>query len=267
MNNKNIYFHVGLPKTGSTFLQKNFFPKLKNIKYINTNKYRRCINIIQKTNYNNYLISREFDRELEYEIKKITAAFPETKIIIVFREHKKWISSQFKKYSKNGFHYSFENFFNENNTGFWKDEDMIYKKKIEIIKKHSKHKPLVLNFEELKSNPYSYLTKISNYTKSKFKKSSISLNIVHKSYSEKQLIFLKGFCRIFKNKQPTYYSNDRLKQWLFFRPWWLLFHLVMYLAYFIPKKFIVKKPLIDKKYLNKTMNKYKKDWDYILKYT
>ena len=49
MNNKKIFFHVGLAKTGSTFLQKNFFPKLKNIKYISTHKYKRCINIIKKT--------------------------------------------------------------------------------------------------------------------------------------------------------------------------------------------------------------------------
>ena len=50
MNNKNIYFHVGLAKSGSTFLQKNFFPKLQNIKYISTHKYRRCIKIIKNTN-------------------------------------------------------------------------------------------------------------------------------------------------------------------------------------------------------------------------
>ena len=267
MNNKNIYFHVGLAKTGSTFLQNNFFPKLKNIKYISTHKYRRCIDIINNTNYDSYLISREFDRQLEGEVKKILNHFPETKIIIVFREHKKWISSQFKRFSKNGYHFKFEDFYNNTNSGYWKNEDMIYIDKINIIKKYSKYDPLVLNFDELKINPHSYLTKISEYTKSNYNKSNISLNVVHKSYSEKQLIFLKGFCRIFKPNPPKYYADNKLKHWLYFRPWWLLFHLVMYVAYFLPKNMIVKKPLIDNNYLKKTMKKYKSDWDEILKYT
>ena len=267
MNNKNIYFHVGLAKTGSTFLQNNFFPKLKNIKYISTHKYRRCIDIINNTNYDSYLISREFDRQLEGEVKKILNHFPETKIIIVFREHKKWISSQFKRFSKNGYHFKFEDFYNNTNSGYWKNEDMIYIDKINIIKKYSKYDPLVLNFDELKINPHSYLSKISEYTNSNYSKSNISLNVVHKSYSEKQLIFLKGFCRIFKPNPPKYYADNKLKHWLYFRPWWLLFHLVMYVAYFLPKNMIVKKPLIDNNYLEKTMKKYKSDWDEILKYT
>lgn len=267
MNNKNIYFHVGLAKTGSTFLQNNFFPKLQNIKYISTHKYRRCIDIINNTNYDSYLISREFDRQLEGEVKKILNHFPETKIIIVFREHKKWISSQFKRFSKNGYHFKFEDFYNNTNSGYWKNEDMIYIDKINIIKKYSKYDPLILNFDELKINPHSYLTKISEYTNSNYKKSNISLNVVHKSYSEKQLIFLKGFCRIFKPNPPKYYADNKLKHWLYFRPWWLLFHLVMYVAYFLPKNMIVKKPLIDNNYLKKTMKKYKSDWDEILKYT
>ena len=267
MNNKNIYFHVGLAKTGSTFLQNNFFPKLQNIKYISTHKYRRCIDIINNTNYDSYLISREFDRQLEGEVKKILNHFPETKIIIVFREHKKWISSQFKRFSKNGYHFKFEDFYNNTNSGYWKNEDMIYINKINIIKKYSKYDPLVLNFDELKINPHSYLTKISEYTNSNYKKSNISLNVVHKSYSEKQLIFLKGFCRIFKPNPPKYYADNKLKHWLYFRPWWLLFHLVMYVAYFLPKNMIVKKPLINNNYLGKMMKKYKSDWDEILKYT
>ena len=263
MNSKKIYFHVGLAKTGSTFLQKNFFPKLQGIKYISTHKYWRCINIIKKTNFDSYLISREFDRQFEFEVKKILKEFPQTKIIIVFREHKKWISSQFKRFSKNGYHFPFEKFYNNENSGFWKKNDMIYEEKLKIIKKFSAASPLVLNFDELKINPHSYLSKISNYTNSHYNESDINLNVVHKSYSEKQLIFLKNFCKKFKKNPPKYYANNKIKHWLLYRPWWLLFHLVMYIAFFIPKKIIVKKPLINQRYLDDCMDKYRKDWKLI----
>ena len=95
MNNKNIYFHVGLAKTGSTFLQNNFFPKLQNIKYISTHKYRRCIDIINNTNYDSYLISREFDRQLEGEVKKILNHFYTMILQIRFRQLKKFTKVQY----------------------------------------------------------------------------------------------------------------------------------------------------------------------------
>ena len=119
------------------------------------------INIINNTNHKSYLISREFDRQLETEVKKILSHFPQTKVIVIFREHGKWISSQFKRLSKNGWHWGFKDFYNNNNTGYWKNEDMIYSKKIDIINKYSNSKSLILRFEELKSDPHSYLKKIS----------------------------------------------------------------------------------------------------------
>ncbi len=53
---------------------------------------------------------------------------------------------------------------------------MIYIDKINIIKKYSKYDPLVLNFDELKINPHSYLTKISKYTNSNYNKIESSQN-------------------------------------------------------------------------------------------
>ena len=60
--NKNIYFHVGISKTGSTFLQKRVFPKLSKITYIPTNKYHRVFEEIKNSDSNKVLVSREFDR-------------------------------------------------------------------------------------------------------------------------------------------------------------------------------------------------------------
>ena len=276
--NKEIYFHVGLAKTGSTFLQKNFFPYLKNIKYISAHDYINSIDIINKTNYKSYLISREFDKQFEREIKKFISYFPDTKIIVVFRRHDQWIASQYKRSVKNGWHWSFKNYYNINNKGIWKNSDLTYMNKLKIIKKYSKSKPLILKFEELKKDPFNYLNKISNYTDSKYLKTEISLKTVHKSYSEKQLIFLKKFCKIFKKTPPIYYdyqeitldktisNTNRIKHWLFYRPWWLLFHLVMYTSLLIPKSLIVKNSLINKNDLAEIKNKFKEDWKKVFKY-
>ena len=276
--NKEIYFHVGLAKTGSTFLQKNFFPYLKNIKYINTHDYVNCIDIINKTKYKSYLISREFDKQFEDEISKFISYFPDTKIIIVFRRHDQWIASQYKRAVKNGWHWDFKNYYNINNKGIWKNTDLTYMNKLKIIKKYSKSKPLILKFEELKKDPFNYLNKISNYTDSKYLKTQILLKNVHKSYSEKQLIFLKKFCKIFKKTPPKYYdyqeitldktisNTNRIKHWLFYRPWWLLFHLVMYTSLLIPKSLIVKNSLINKNDLAEIKNKFKEDWKKVFEY-
>ncbi len=276
--NKEIYFHVGLAKTGSTFLQKNFFPYLKNIKYISTHDYINCIDIINKTNYKSYLISREFDKQFEREIKKFISYFPDTKIIVVFRRHDKWIASQYKRAVKNGLHLDFKNYYNINNKGIWKNSDLTYMNKLKIIKKYSKSKPLILKFEELKKDPFNYLNKISNYTDSKYLKTEISIKTVHKSYSEKQLIFLKKFCKIFKKTPPKYYdyqeitldktisNTNRIKHWLFYKPWWLLFHLVMYTSLLIPKSLIVKNSLINKNDLAEIKKKFKEDWKKVFEY-
>lgn len=276
--NKEIYFHVGLAKTGSTFLQKNFFPYLKNIKYVSTHDYINSIDIINKTNYKSYLISREFDKQFEREIKKFISYFPDTKIIVVFRRHDQWIASQYKRAVKNGWYLDFKNYYNINNKGIWKNSDLTYMNKLKIIKKYSKSKPLILKFEELKKDPFNYLNKISNYTDSKYLKTEISLKTVHKSYSEKQLIFLKKFCKIFKKTPPIYYdyqeitldktisNTNRIKHWLFYRPWWLLFHLVMYTSLLIPKSLIVKNSLINKNDLAEIKNKFKEDWKKVFKY-
>jgi len=45
---KEVYFHVGLGKTASTYLQYQLFPKLKGIKYFQRSSYKRYHKIIEK---------------------------------------------------------------------------------------------------------------------------------------------------------------------------------------------------------------------------
>ncbi|RLD17565.1 MAG: hypothetical protein DRI36_03430, partial [Caldiserica bacterium] len=100
---KEVYFHVGLGKTGSKYLQFVFFPKLKGIYYIHFSKYKKSKEIIKRKNFKKFLVSREFDRQFEDEINWFSKDFPDAKPIMVLRRHDSWILSQFKRFIKNGY--------------------------------------------------------------------------------------------------------------------------------------------------------------------
>ena len=118
---KNIYFHVGISKTGSTFLQKRVFPRLSKITYIPTNKYHRVFEEIKNCSSTKVLISREFDRQFEREVTLFSIKHRDATPIIVFRKHEDYLVSQYKRFVKNGFKGEIEDFFDlKNDNGFFK---------------------------------------------------------------------------------------------------------------------------------------------------
>ena len=132
-----IYFHVGTGKTGSTFLQTRIFPLLKEIYYIPTNRYHKIFQEIEKSSATKILVSREFDQQLEREVKRFSEKHPSTIPIIVFRRHDGYIASQYKRFVKNGFIGNFQAFFDlQNNEGYFKKSDLDYKSHVALLKKH-----------------------------------------------------------------------------------------------------------------------------------
>jgi hypothetical protein len=255
-----IYFHVGLGKVASSYLQQRVFPKLENITYIPTNKYKQCKEIIAERGPGKYLISREFDRQFEREVRWFTKTYPDTHIIILFRDHGSWIASQYRRYVKNGWYWDFEKFFDlKSDGGFWKTDQLFFYPKLEIIESCTDKKPLVLFHEELKGDPWVFFDKISRYANATYSKEKISLSQVHKSYTEKQLLVLRTFCRKYVRYVPRGKDN-MLHHWLTFRPWWAFFHLIMYVAALFPKAWVPEESLIDKAYLDEINKAYSADW-------
>lgn len=266
MPNQDIYFHVGLGKVASTYLQHEFFPKLRSIEYIPTNRYRKSKQILAKKGPGSYLVSREFDRQFEREVTQFCETYPDAKIIVIFRKHSSWIASQYRRYAKNGFHWGFEKFMDfEKDEGHWKQKDLLFYPKLEVIERCSTQKPLVLFYDDLKEDPWAFLQRIAEFTGSSFDKTQVSLDSVHTSYSEKQLKVLQAFCRRFKKQLPRAYHNKVL-HWLLYRPWWGLFHLVMYTAVLVPDSWIPDAPLISKKQLDEIDQRYQEDWDRVRQY-
>ena len=266
MPEKDIYFHVGLGKVASTYLQHEFFPKLQSIEYIPTNRYRKVQQILSNKGPGKYLVSREFDRQFEREVTSFCATYPDAKIIVIFRKHSSWIASQYRRYAKNGFHWGFEKFMDfEKDEGHWKQKDLLFYPKLEIIERCSTQKPLVLFHDDLKKDSWAFLKQIADFTGTSFDRQVVSLDKVHTSYSEKQLKVVQAFCRRFKKQLPRAYHNKVL-HWLLYRPWWALFHLVMYAAIFIPDQWISEAPLISKEKLDDIDQRYARDWERVREY-
>ena len=64
-----IYYHVGLGKAASTYLQNRIFPALDGIRYIHRDRYRRYRSIIDKSHDDRYLVSREAAFRLDQRLE------------------------------------------------------------------------------------------------------------------------------------------------------------------------------------------------------
>jgi len=267
-NLSEIYFHGGLSKTGSTYLQYKFFPKLKNIQYIQRTKYKgeRYLKIINKSESVKFIISAEFDHQLEKELINISSNFPNVKFILVFRKHSSWIASQYRRYIKNAHSMSFSKFFDlENDSGPWKQADLYYMKKIKLLEKYLVETPLLLNYEDIKTDPYVFFNKISDFTGSEYEKDSVNLKPKHKSYNEKQLKVIRKLSRCFFPQKDFVINNYALRQTYRYLKM-IPRTLILYSVYLIPNFLMNNKPLIPEDELNMIDKFYENDWNDLLKY-
>ncbi len=263
---KTIFFHVGTGKTGTTFLQYKIFPKLNGIYYIQRTRYKKVEKIINSTNFNKYLISNEFDQQLEREVKWFSSIFPQTIPIIVFRRHDSYIASQYRRFVKNGFAGKFVNFFDlENDKGFFKKHDLDYCNQIKILEKYFNKKPIVLIYEDLKENKIEFIKTITKILDVSVDFKKLNLNRKHTSYSEKQLKAVFALSKHINIRKRRVFKNNILH--LFWRLYLSsIRYPTLYIAKILPKSFFSSTPLIPKNELEKVQEYYKNNWEECLNY-
>lgn len=259
MAEKEVFFHVGLGKTASTFLQKKIFPNLRGVHYVPARRYGKSKKIIRESAARKILISREFDRQFEEEARRFAKDFPEARLIIVFRRHDEWIASQYKRHVKNGFFMPFEAFLDiDRDQGHWKKQELDYQGKLNVIYECFVHRPLILIYDDLIGRPQEFIGKITSYLGID-PPEKICHERVHASFSDKQLLVLRAFCKKYIGTVPINYRN-KTKHWLLYRPVWAFYHLILYAAKFIPPSRAPEGPLIDDARLRTVKQEYLKDW-------
>lgn len=190
MKQPEIYFHVGMGKTGTTFLQYQVFPKIRGLRYLHGSQKRRTRRIIAKGKSDKYLVSGEQDnRFIERSLKNFSDPFNFARPILVIRRHDEWITSQYRRYLKNGNHWRFADFFDlEKDEGYWKQESLYYYPIVLLLEKYFLHKPLVLLYDDLKKDPRTFILNLVEYMGAGIRMDRINLSPRHTSYNKKQLM-------------------------------------------------------------------------------
>lgn len=265
-SDKKIFFHVGLGKTASTYLQKRVFPFFENVEYIQrASRFANAVEIIAKGNAERYFISREFDQQFEYEVKKFSAHYPDSKVIIVFRRQDAWIASQYRRFFKNGHVIPFTKFFDlKNDSGMFTKKDLTFYHYIELTEKYFTQKPLVLFYDDLRKDPMAFFDVFADTVGVKYDKEKINLDKKHSSYSEKQLKTLKKVGGVVNLRK------DNMKYQFLYPIRRFYTNLIRYSTLFIgkhlPDSWYSDEPLINPDELKEVRDYFEADWQSVIEY-
>ncbi len=266
------YVHVGLAKTGSTFLQRHVFPKFRGIHYIKKSNYFKKTDIITRSTFNTFLFSHESiikNKRIIRDngrIKDLSKEYPNAKIIIFFRRHDRWIKSKYYYYiRKNGFE-PFNRYFDlEHDTGKVKKEMLDYGRDIRLIESHFPTKPLVIFQEELARHPSKVIALLADYMGAHYSEKDINLNTINTAFSLKQLRTIRSFNSVFKYKPSRHpvklirRTHKNLRK--------LAVHGVGLFSLCIPDSFQnIDEPLIPHEKLNEIREYFADDWQFCLDY-
>ena len=197
-----IFFHLGFPKTGSTFLQNRIFPYIPGINFFKKHHFRKYKKLTP-TNGEKYFFTYEKDINIRAELDRIKEKFPENSyIILVFRPHYSWIVSKYKNYIRKFGHLSFNKYFSTTDPNcFLNIGPDFYTSRADYAEKLFNGRVLLLNYEELKQSPETFMRKIYKFMGLNDEEVIISNKILKPSFSNNQLKILRKFNSYIQHKR------------------------------------------------------------------
>jgi hypothetical protein len=197
---KNIYLHLGMPKTGTTFLQARCFPYLKGVRY----RDQQMMDLLDSVIYTNptFLDLQKIHQEAEDVLAKIVGEsllisherlfgnmlmnyrdnlylttclrglFPEAKIIIVIRRQDDLVESIYKQSLQSSYHQRINRFLNYRDKKFEDARDQpalpnldvkqlnLHKYMQTYVEQFGRDSLLVLPYELLKHDQSAFLDRL-----------------------------------------------------------------------------------------------------------
>jgi len=163
---RRTFFHIGLHKTGTTFLQNEVFQVLSGIHVLkpgstSLKRLTECPRdmdcLVSDEALSGMPWGKSFDlaggwrRARELSLVNIAEFFPSAEIIVCFRPHSALTESLYRQYLHEGGAASFGDFFGRN--GLIQKRDVEFTPFLEMIEELLPNAPFVFSAEELWSNP------------------------------------------------------------------------------------------------------------------
>lgn len=196
-----VILHIGLHKTGTTYLQRHYFAGIPGVAYWNDKEFNR--KLLTEKLPDSLLISNEifsgypfqtYSTTFKQAIKNLKSIFPNGHIIVVFRKHGDFLLSLYKQYVSQGGTLSLDKFYYE--KGVIKDEDLDFSRRIKLLKENFE-KVDILNFEQFKIEGRKYYDRY--FIEQGFGKSICSepKGRPNESISGKKIELLRGINRFY----------------------------------------------------------------------
>jgi len=159
---KNIYIHIGMHKTGTTYLQTQVFPHWPDVYFV---RYALVRDLISRPSEQKILISDEslsgsyrnsfvskkstWREERILCLHNLAKLLPEAHILICFRKHFDMILSLYKQYLHEGGVYEFNDFFSLEQDCLIKKDDLNYTEIVDCIKNEFKNSAFLYTYDEM----------------------------------------------------------------------------------------------------------------------
>jgi hypothetical protein len=156
--------HIGLPKTGTTFLQYEIFPKIQNVNYGTPDKgivlehFKPVDGKINIYSNENILGVSTTNNLLYYRLRDIFEKYPQLKIIVCLRDTDSWLPSLYNQYVRSGGTERYYMWVNHLLNKDYLDRRFM----ITMLENFCKEL-LVLDFNNLKYNPDMFVNKICSF--------------------------------------------------------------------------------------------------------
>jgi hypothetical protein len=172
VNARGLAFHVGLHKTGTTFLQGEVFPRLNGIQYL---RWRNLEYLIRLDETNRYLVSCEglsgrtfagLD-ERRTGLSRLAQMFPRARVIIGVRRHGDFLASLYSQYLRYGGTESFSGFLDPNRQRDrfpFNRMEVSFRTIVESTQDAFGVAPLVFDMAEMFRSPETFLDELCTYT-------------------------------------------------------------------------------------------------------